>query len=149
MRFLSSVVVVVALTSGCMTVNADLPGTLRGDVAEHEVEKIGELRIEKGNWFFLWGLVGEPPADFFATDIQKAVQAKGGDGVARLKYESQESCLDWGLTRCTFALIIPRSYIVSGDIVRIKKPPLPGRPAKVAGPSTSAPNASLLAAQQF
>lgn len=141
-------------TSGCFTVQADLPGTLRGDISEPEVEKLGTLEIEKTNWFFAWGLVGAPPKDFFSTDIQKAVQAKGGDGVANLKYESQEGCVDWGISGCTGYLVAPRTFKVTGDIVRIKKSPLPGQPAKVASPSTPSPagperNVAVVAAQQF
>ncbi|MDP2344188.1 MAG: hypothetical protein Q8O67_24735 [Deltaproteobacteria bacterium] len=150
MRAFGLLFVVVALvgSSACFTVNADLPGTLRGDLQPADYERIGDLKIEKGNWFFLWGLVGEPPADFFSKDIQKAVQAKGGDGVSNIKYESQEGCVDWGLVRCTFGLVAPRSYVITGDIVRIKKPPLAGKPAKVA--TSPAPNAPVVAdAQEF
>ena len=144
----------LALTvSGCFTTRAELPGTLRADVTPSDVEKVGELNVEKTNWFFLWGLAGTPPADFFATDIQKAVQAKGADGVANLKYESQEGCIDWGVSGCTGYLIAPRTFKVTGDIVRIKKAPLPGKPAKVASSSSSSRStlrgAEVITAQAF
>lgn len=135
---------IAALSTGCFTTRADLPGTLRADVTPSDVEKVGTLEIEKTNWFFLWGLAGTPPKDFFATDIQKAVQAKGADGVANLKYESQEGCIDWGVSGCTGYLVAPRTFKVTGDIVRIKKAPLPGKPAKVA----SSPAPSLESLQQ-
>lgn len=143
---------VLAISSaGCFTTRAELPGTLRADVTPQDVEKVGALEVEKTNWFFFWGLAGAPPADFFAKDIQKAVQAKGADGVANLKYESQEGCVDWGISGCTGYLIAPRTFKVTGDIVRIKKAPLPGKPAKVASSSSSSstPQAPTVAAQAF
>jgi hypothetical protein len=159
MKTLLPFCMVILALSGCFTTRAELPGTLRADVTPQDVEKIGTLEIEKTNWFFLWGLVGQPPTDFFATDIQKAVQAKGADGVANLKYESQEGCVDWGVSGCTGYLVAPRTFKVTGDIVRIKKAPLPGKPAKVASsssdPSSSSSDPSSLkttevvAAQQF
>jgi hypothetical protein len=128
----------LVLSSGCLSMRAKLPGTLRADVTPADVEKVGELRIEKSNYFFLAGLLGRPPADIFAADIQKAVQAKGADGVANLRYEAEDGCLDLGISVCTLYIVTPRTYRVTGDIVRIKKAPLPGRPAKVAT-STSTP----------
>ena len=131
-RLLALVCFIVAGATGCFTVNAELPGTLRGDVTAQDVEKLGDLNVEKGHWFFLGGLVGAPPRDFFAEEIKKQVQAKGGDGVSHLRYESQQGCLDVGIQACSFSIVAPRSYHVTGDIVRIKKAPLPGKPAKVA-----------------
>lgn len=148
MKSLVSCSLLVLLLSGCFTTRADLPGTLRADVTPTETEKVGTLEIEKTNWFFLWGLAGAPPRDFFANDIQKAVQAKGADGVANLKYESQEGCIDWGVSGCTGYLVAPRTFKVTGDIVRIKKSPLPGKPAKVAT-SASLKDSEVVAAQQF
>ncbi len=157
MKMLLSISLLALAAAGCFTVNAELPGTLRGDVSEPEIEKVGTLSIEKTNWFFAWGLVGAPPKDFFSTDIQKAVQAKGADGVANLKYESQEGCVDWGISGCTGYLVAPRTFKVTGDIVRIKKAPLPGKPAKVASSSSSSSSSAspsprdveVVAAQQF
>jgi hypothetical protein len=138
---------VVLACSGCFTLNAELPGSLRGDVNAEDVEKVGDLQIEKGHWFFIGGLVGEPPRDFLAAEIKKQVQAKGGDGVNRLRYESEFGCLDLAIEGCTFSIIAPRTYRVSGEIVRIKKAPLPGKPAKVASSPTAAP--VVVATQRF
>ena len=142
-------------SSACFTTRADLPGTLRGDLGPSDVEKVGTLEIEKTNWFFLSGLAGQPPADFFANDIQRQVQARGADGVANLRYESQDGCIDWGVSTCTGSLIAPRTFKVTGDIVRIKKAPLPGKPAKVAATmeppssSSSLKDTEVIAAQSF
>ena len=137
-------------SSGCFTVNAELPGALRND--KPETEKIGALNIEKDNYFFIEGLVGEPPRDFFSTEIKKQVQAKGGDGVSGLTYESSFGCFDLIIGGCTLGCVAPRSYKVTGDIIRIKSGRLPGKPAKTvdAAPLNAAPlNANKVVAQGY
>ena len=134
---------VLLTATGCFTVNASLPGTLRGDVEATDVEKVGSFTYETGNWFFLWGLVGAPSEDFFSKEIRQQVLSKGADGVSNLAVESKSGCLDLLITGCTCSLIAPRSYVVKGDLVRIKKPPLPGVPPSTgpakpaAGPQTA------------
>jgi hypothetical protein len=126
--------VLLAAASGCYTVNAQLPGALRND--KPEVEKVGQVNIEKTNYFFILGLVGEPPPDFFAAELKKQVEAKGGDGVANLQYESSSGCVDLIISECTFQIVTPRDYKLTGDIVRIKSAPLPG---KTSAKTVSAP----------
>lgn len=125
----------LALSTGCFTVNAALPGTLRNDVKSDQTEKVGSLNIEKTNWFFIGGLVGAPAEDVFSGEIKSQVQARGADGVANLTYEAKTGCLDLIIGGLTCSLVTPRSYVVSGDIVRIKAAPLPGNPAKSADAS--------------
>ncbi len=120
------------VASGCYTVNASLPGTLRSDVAQQDYERIGVVTIEKNHWFYIYGLVGEVPPDFFAPEIKKAVQQKGGDGLANINYQSEFGCLDLIISQCTAGCVVPRTYKLTGDIVRIKKAPPPGRPPAVA-----------------
>jgi hypothetical protein len=120
--------------TGCLTVNAALPGTLRGDVEPTDVEKVGSFNYETGNWFFLWGLVGSPSEDIFSKEIRQQVLSKGADGVQNLAVESKTGCFDLLIGGVTCGLIAPRSYVVKGDLVRIKKPPLPGVPP-AAGPA--------------
>lgn len=122
--------------SGCFTVNAQLPGAIRND--KPEVEKVGQVNIEKTNYFFIAGLIGEPAPDFFATELKKQVEAKGGDGVANMQYESSTGCVDLIISTCTFEIVTPRDYKLSGDIVRIKSAPLPG---KTSAKTVSAPTA--------
>jgi hypothetical protein len=122
--------VALASLTGCYTVEANLPGTLRNDVKPEHVEPVGRLQVEKTNWFFLLALVGDPPKDFFAAEIKKQVQAKGADGVANLTYESEFGCVDLLITGVTFGCVSPRTYKLSGDIVRIKAARVPGKPAK-------------------
>jgi hypothetical protein len=120
-----------AICSACYTTRAELPGTLRGDVKASDVEKVGALDVEVEHTFFLDGFVGSTPADFLAVPIRKAVQARGADGVANVVYESEQGCGDTALSTCTLGCFAPRTYRVRGDIVRIRAPRLPGRPAKL------------------
>lgn len=128
----------LAVSSGCYTVNAELPGAIRSDVTAADTEPAGTVHIEKGHWYLLWGLIGSPPADVFAADLKKEVRAKGADGVANVTYESQESCGDLIIGGLTCSLISPRTLSLKGDLVRIKKPPLPGKPLALAEPSAPA-----------
>jgi hypothetical protein len=131
-------------------VNAALPGTLRTDVPADQTEKVGALSYEDTHWYFLDGLISAPPEDYFSTEIKKQVQARGADGVANLNYEAQSGCLDLIFTGCTCGIIAPRTYKVTGDIVRIKSAPLPGNPAKAADASDATKNADATkVAQQF
>jgi hypothetical protein len=125
----------LAASTGCYTMNAQMPGTLRTDVPADQTEKVGTLSYETTHWYFLLGLIGAPPEDVFAQEIKKQVQARGADGVANLNYEGKFACFDIILTGCTCYIISPRTYQVTGDIVRIKAAPLPGKPAKAADAS--------------
>ena len=127
LRRAALLVVVTALAPACFTVEANLPGTLRNDVASEHIETVGKLEVEKTNWFFFWALVGDPPPDFFATEIQQQVKAKNGDGVAKLTYESQFGCVDLIVNGVTGGCIAPRTYKLSGDIVRLKAARLRGK----------------------
>jgi len=149
LRPLAAAVAAVALGGGCYTVNADLPGTLRGDIADADVERVGPVTIEQGQWFFLWGLVGETPEDLVAAELKKQVQAKGADGVANLTWQSQFGCVDLLAATCTAGCVTPRTYKVTGDIVRIKKAPLAGKPAKAAEAPLPPSPTVVAEAQQF
>jgi hypothetical protein len=137
MRALALLLVVVA-GGGCYTMRAELPGVLRDDVQPAERDSLGPLVVEKKHWFLLDGLLGRPPADLLADDIKAAVQRRGGDGVAGLRYESEQSCGDAAIGACTLGCLVPRTYRVSGTVVRIRAPRLPGRPAKLVDARTAA-----------
>ena len=126
-----------AMTS-CYTVEANLPGTLRNDLKPDQTETVGTVKIEKGNWFFLWGLMGNPPPDFFSTELKQQVKAKGGDGVSGLTYESQAGCVDLIIGAVTGGCISPMSFTVSGNIVRVKAAPIPGKSLAQGNASASA-----------
>lgn len=129
--------------AGCYTMNAELPGTLRPDLAATDVEPVGSFSIEKSNTFFFWGLAGVPTADFFASDLRREVAAKRGDGVQNLTWESQFGCIDLLLGRLTCGLISPRTYKLSGEVVRIKAAALPGAPpSSPSSPSAPSPSPS-------
>ncbi len=134
-----ALVAALALTPGCFTVNASLPGTLRNDVKPDQTEKVGALKIEKTNYFFLFGLVGAPKEDFFANEIKQQVQARGADGVANVKYEGRTGCVNLLISFFTCDIVTPRDYTLSGDIVRIKTAPLAGVPPSVAPAAVAAP----------
>ena len=116
------------LAAGCFTMNAEMPGTLRPDLAATDVEPVGSFSIQKSNTFLFWGLAGAPSAEFFAADLRREVAAKRGDGVQNLTWESEFGCIDLLLGRLTCGLVSPRTYKLSGEVVRIKARPLPGAP---------------------
>lgn len=138
---LVAVALVATLASGCFTMNARLPGAIRTDVEAADTEKVGTLSHEDTNYFFLYGLLGAPDENFYVDPIMSQVQAKGGDGVANLKHEASFGCLDLAIGAVTFGCVYPRSYKLTGDIVRVKKAPLPGKPV----PSSKAPKAAKTA----
>ncbi len=119
------------VASGCFTLNAELPGVLRSDVAPAEHERLGTFSVEKRHWFLLDGLVGAPPRDLLSAELRAAVQKRGGDGAIELRYESEHTCGDVAIGTCTLGCLVPRTYRVHGTVVRINAPRLPGRPAKL------------------
>lgn len=149
MKRLLGLIAIVALGSGCHTMNASLPGTLRSDVSSKDTETVGSVSIEKTHMFFLWGLVGAPEKTFLIDDLTKQVAARGGDGVANLRYESQIGCLSLLIGNVTCGIVSPRDYKVTGDIVKIKVPTLAGganpglaapAPAAGANPTPASPD---------
>jgi hypothetical protein len=135
-NILASLVVAAVAGSGCYTVEAQMPGTLRGDVGAADVEKVGTVKLEKGNTFLFWGLTGSPPPDFFSADLKAAVKAKGGDGAQNIVYESQTSCGDLFIGCITCGIADPREFTLSADVVRLKNAPVPG----TGGGAVGAPN---------
>lgn len=140
MKRVLGLIAVIALSTGCYTMNASLPGTLRSDVSSKDTETVGSVNIEKTHMFFLWGLVGAPEKSFLIDDLAKQVSAQGGDGVANLRYESQIGCLSLLIGQVTCGIVAPRDYKVTGDIVRIKVPALAGGqgPAAPTAPAAGA-----------
>lgn len=118
--------------SGCYTINASLPGTLRGDVEPERVEKVGTFAYEVNHWFIPCGLGAAPEAEI-RKEILRQTKEKGADGVANLKFEAYTGPVDCVLGRVC-PIIQPRTFRVSGDLVRIKKPPLPGQRPSEAPP---------------
>lgn len=130
-------VVLLLCASGCLTMNSDLPGALRSDLSAADTEVIGRASVEKNHWFFLFGLIGETPKDMFSEDLKAQVKAAGGDGMSNVKYESIRSCGDMAISYFTCNILVPQSYMVSGDIVRIRKSALPGTPLALSQESTT------------
>lgn len=143
---LSSLLALAA--GGCFTMNAELPGVLRNDLTPADQESLGTFTVEGRHWFLLDGLFGKPPRDLLATEIRAAVQKRGGDGATGLSYQSEHTCGDTAIGSCTLGCLVPRSYRVTGTVVRIRAPRLPGRPAKlVEAPAVD--RAGALFAQRF
>jgi hypothetical protein len=130
--WLTTLALLTAVATGCFTMDANVPGTLRTDLSKTDYEKVGEIKHEYSHWFFLWGLVGQPEPDVFANIMKTEVQKKGADGVANFTLEGQWGCFDLGVGCVTLGIISPRTYNISADIVRVKTTPLPGKPAKAA-----------------
>jgi len=126
-RVLALLVVATLAASGCFTANAQLPGTLRNDLESNDVESAGRVEIEKTNWFFLFGLVGAPQPNFLSDELKQQVKAKGGDGVRNLTYEAQFGCVDLIVGFLTFQCVSPRTYKVTGEVVKIKAARIPGK----------------------
>lgn len=117
------------LASGCYTMNASLPGTLRGDVEPERLETVGRFEHEVNHWFIPCGL-GAAPETELRKEILRQVKEKGADGVANLTFEAYTGPVDCVIGRVC-PVVQPRTFRVSGDLVRIRKPPLPGeRPSE-------------------
>lgn len=117
--------------AGCFTMRAELPGVLRDDVKTEDTENLGPLVVEQQHWFLVHGFFGKAPKDFLSAELKAAVQKRGGDGVAGLKYVSEQSCTDAAIGTCTLGCVVPRTYRITGTVVRIRAPRIPGRPAKL------------------
>ncbi len=125
-------VLVVASGGGCFTMNASLPGTLRGDVEPERLETVGKFEHEVTHWFIPCGL-GEAPETALRKEILRQVKEQGADGVANLKYEAYTGPVDCLIGRVC-PIVQPRTFRLSGDLVRIKAPPLPGQRPSEAPP---------------
>ena len=90
---LTTSVLALLVMSGCYTMNASMPGTLRGDVdAEQDVEKVGDFEASVEHWFIPFGLGDAPENDFRKALLQQA-KAQGADGVANMKFEAKGTFL--------------------------------------------------------
>jgi hypothetical protein len=116
-----------ALAAGCFTMQASLPGALRADLADEDVELVAAYSKEIHQPYLVWGLVGSGADDVIAADLLVAVRAANADGAANLLFESYFSPVDVALTTVTLGFVSPRTYVVTADLVRVRAPALPGR----------------------
>ncbi len=117
------------LVSGCYTLNASLPGTLRGDIEPGpEAQTLDSFEVEVGNTYYFWGLAGSPPLDILEQEIVQEVESRGGNGAANLEFESVREFPDLAINCVTCGIVGPWTYRIKGDAVRINVPPLPGQP---------------------
>lgn len=113
------------LATGCFTLNTALPGALRGDVSDQDVDSVGHFQTEIHHSFTPFGL-GEVPDDPIRAILLEEVKARGADGVRHLRIESYHSCSDVVTGWMTCQFVRPRTYRLSGELVRIRSAPLPG-----------------------
>lgn len=145
-KLIAAVALATIGASGCFTANANLPGTLRNDVDDKQAEGVGRVEIEKTHYYFILGLVNAPPPGFLGDELKTQVKQKGGNGVRNLTYEAQFGCLDLVITQLTLGCVAPRTYKVSGEIVKLSAPPVPGK--AVVGVGEQADDANRVA-QKF
>jgi hypothetical protein len=127
-RLLSGLLMLMMLVcSGCYTLRADLPGALRHDV-DDSVEIIDRVDLETTHTYFIGGLLRDPSPALFEADLLAAVERAGGDGVANLVFEARFSGADVVINTITLGVVSPRTYRLRADVVRIRRPALPGRP---------------------
>lgn len=112
---------IIFVASGCYTTRANIPGVLRDDIDKSALTDLGPLRVEKTQWFVMGR--GEASRDFLAREIEDEVAKARGNGVRSLRYESEFSVLDLIVSRGTLGLLVPRTFRVTGEIVRIRRPP--------------------------
>lgn len=116
------------LSSGCYTLRAQVPGALRGDLEDEEVVVTGAFDAEVTRLYVLWGLVPMGPEDDLALALTEAVEEGQADGVANLVFETRFTITDLVIQTITLGVVVPRTYRLRGDVVRIQASPLPGRP---------------------
>lgn len=113
------------LLSGCLTMNTALPGALRDDIEEKDMEPVGHFQLEVQHSFAPLGM-GTVPGDPLRERIMEEVKARQADGVRNLRLESYNSFSDVVTRWMTCQMVQPRTYRLSGELVRIRKAALPG-----------------------
>lgn len=128
--------------TGCFTLNASLPGTLRGDLSEERLEPVGTFEHEVSYWFVPCGF-GEAPEAELRKELLRAARESGADGVTNLRFEAYLTPMDCLVGRVC-PVIQPRTFRLSGHLVRIKDPPPPG-----SGPQEAPPSSGPITVQAY
>ena len=121
---LTALLLSALFSTGCFTINAKLPGTLRGDLSDEDVEVVGTYTYE-GTETFILGY-GTKKSTAYYDDLMRAAAEQKADGLTNIRFESYFTQSDWILRHLTCTCISPRTYRLSGDLVRIKERPLRG-----------------------
>jgi hypothetical protein len=124
---LTALIAVSALSSGCYTMRADIPGTWRPAAPNEEVVVIGRVDQSTTHWFLLYGLLPSPPPSLYREPLLKAVEAAGGDGVANLILDTEFTATDVLIRTFSLGILSPRTYRVRADIVLLPGPPPAGK----------------------
>lgn len=126
---LTSALLALALASGCLRLHAHLPGTLRADLDDEQVIVRDSIDVEHTRFYLLWGLLPLSDDDELTLAAREQALAAGGDGLANLVFEARFTPVDYVLQVLTLGVLMPRTYRLRADVVRIDAPPLPGHPS--------------------
>ena len=121
------------VTAGCFHMRAPLPGALRQDVGER-LEVVGHFETQFTHYYVLHGAFGAPEEDLLYNALLSQARAHGADGVANVTVETSFRITGVAVAICTFSLLHPRTYKLTGDLVKIHAPPLRGRPVLTVNP---------------
>lgn len=121
----ATVILLGIATSGCFTFRATMPGAVRADVDERELEDVGPLDEAFTHVYFVHGAIGAPADDILRERMLKAAADAGADGIRDLELEARFTWTGIAITLATLSLVHPRRYRVTGTLVRIAAPALP------------------------
>ena len=116
MRLVLATAIAFFASSGCYTVNADLPGTWRRVEPAEDIVVVGRVDQRHTHVFLLFGLAPQPERSVFAAPLVRAVEASGGDGVANVVIDSEFTVTDAVISGVTLGMVAPRSYRVRAAI---------------------------------
>ena len=110
-----------SLLGGCFVHQAAIPGVVRADLNDDDIEVVGALDATYTRVFFLHGLVGETDVDWLAARIREAASEAGANGVRHLRIEATFQGWPMVTAISTLSLVHPRAYRVQGELVRIRR----------------------------
>lgn len=124
-----SLLVVALASSACFTFRATMPGAVRNDIDEEELEDVGTLDEDFTHTYFVHGAFGAPAEDILKKRMLQAAAEAGADGVRNLDVEARFTWTGIAITLLTASMVHPRRYRVTGTLVRIAAPALPSSTA--------------------
>ncbi len=127
---LSLLVATALLGSGCLTSRSAMPGVLRSDIPSKDVTVVDTVDVSHTHLFLLWGLAPDAPEELFRSDLVRAVSAANADGVANVRINSHYTVGDTVLNLISLGFLVPRTYRIRADIVRLRGPEKRGAPVK-------------------
>lgn len=94
-------------------------------LTQKEMEVVGKFKTTRTAWAIGHSVIPFTPKIDFSEDVNRQIEAAGGDAIVRLRTESRPCALDWFLF-FTFIPIWPgcASLTIEGDIIRHRPAPL-------------------------